>query len=482
METTGKSKRVHFRSTTASQRKMVFKLVKEEGYTIASACIKSRMSVGSYYYWLPRFKEESYCGLEKFKSKAPKNHGNKKPKEIADKVLELKRANPKLGKCSIANLINKEYNWEKVISASTVRNIISKADLQQTPTHKKKPEQKVKHADYPNQAFNIDFAFVKKEHQAEELIPAVSGSSGKLKDPVQTKAKSEWPGQSFNNEDSTFAKAMDKYIEGKSLPKEKKIHHCNKEDAINAEKKKELKQEEKELRDSRRKVRGQRKSEDTVYESEKKEYNEAKQQYKKLTRKEKESNEAYMQKKKHEWERNKKWRQQRKQKREEEDKLWREQRKKINEKKSKLPITTWFAILIIIDNCTRKTIELPLFTSGVNTTAEATAEALKKALPLIEYLISDRGVHFKNKWVSELARKLGFKHVFVGPYRPQTNGIAERFVRTLKEWLLDKTWTTEKELLILLEKFKTQYNDRPHQAKELDGLSPNEYQNRLMRA
>lgn len=474
-------KRVYFRSTTSSQRKMLFNLV-QEGYTIKLACIKSRMSVGSYYYWLPRFKEEGYAGLENFKSKAPKNHGNKKSKYFGDQVLELKRTHPQLGKRSIANLINKEHNWNKVISASTVRNIILKSDLQQAPIQKKKPEQKVKHADYPNQAVNIDFAFVKQEHLSNQIIPAVSGSSGKLKDPIPTKSNPQWPGQSFNNENLNFAASMDKYVEEKSLPKEKKIHHCNEEDDRNAVIKKKLEQEEEKLRGARKQIRAQRKLEDTAYKSVKKEYSEATQQDKKLTRKEKVANEAYMKDRKIEWETTKKLRQERKQRREEENKLWREERNNINEKKSKLPVTTWFAILIIIDNCTRKTIELPLFANGVHTTANATAQALKKALPLIEYLISDRGVHFKNKWVAELAQQLGFKQVFVGPYRPQTNGIAERFVRTLKEWLLDKTWTTEKELLILLEKFKSEYNDRPHQAKELDGLSPNEYGNRLLRA
>jgi len=346
---------------------------------------------------------------------------------------------------------------------------------------KKKPEQKVKHADFPNQAFNVDFAFVKTEHQADQTIPAVSGSSGKLKDPIPRKPHPQWPGQSFNNDNLTFAAATDEYLEGKAQPKEKEIDYCNEDDAKNAVEKKKLKQKEETLRKDRRETRAQRKTENTTYESVKEEYNKVKQEHKKLTRKEKEANQAYMDRKKQEWEINKKWHQTRKQKRGEENKLWRKQRSKINEQKAQLPVTTWFAILIIVDNCTRKTIELPLFASGVHTTAEATAQALKAALPLIAYLISDRGVHFKNKWLAELAKQLGFKQVLVGPYRPQTNGIAERFVRTLKEWLLDKTWATEKELLMLLEKFKSEYNDRPHQAKELDGLSPNEYENRLLR-
>ncbi len=67
----------------------------------------------------------------------------------------------------------------------------------------------------------------------------------------------------------------------------------------------------------------------------------------------------------------------------------------------------------------------------------------------------------------------------MGPYLPQTIGVAERFARILRGWLLDKTWKTEQESIILLAKFRADYNDRPHQGRELKGLSPNEYQKRI---
>jgi len=74
---------------------------------------------------------------------------------------------------------------------------------------------------------------------------------------------------------------------------------------------------------------------------------------------------------------------------------------------------------------------------------------------------------------------MGFVHVRIAPHRARTNGIAERFVRTLKEWLETHTWHSPEEFAALLVEFIEYYNDRPHQGAELDGLSPNEFARRL---
>ena len=57
----------------------------------------------------------------------------------------------------------------------------------------------------------------------------------------------------------------------------------------------------------------------------------------------------------------------------------------------------------------------------------------------------------------------------------RSNGIAERFVRTLKIWLADHAWSQAEDLEALLEQFRLAYNDRPHQGLALPGLSPNEF-------
>src|SRR5205823_10317108 len=50
-------------------------------------------------------------------------------------------------------------------------------------------------------------------------------------------------------------------------------------------------------------------------------------------------------------------------------------------------------------------------------------------------IMSDRGTHFRNKLVDELCRKFEIKHKLSSPYHPQTNGLVERFNRTLCEAL-----------------------------------------------
>ena len=49
--------------------------------------------------------------------------------------------------------------------------------------------------------------------------------------------------------------------------------------------------------------------------------------------------------------------------------------------------------------------------------------------------MSDRGTHFNNKIIEELTKKFEIKHLFSSPYYPQTNGLVERFNRTLCESL-----------------------------------------------
>ncbi len=50
-------------------------------------------------------------------------------------------------------------------------------------------------------------------------------------------------------------------------------------------------------------------------------------------------------------------------------------------------------------------------------------------------IMSDRGTHFRNKLVNELCEKFEIKHKLSSPYHPQTNGLVERFNRTLCEAL-----------------------------------------------
>jgi transposase InsO family protein len=144
------------------------------------------------------------------------------------------------------------------------------------------------------------------------------------------------------------------------------------------------------------------------------------------------------------------------------------------------PVPAWIAILVLIDNCTRRCLALVSFAAGVHLTAESLVAALSSLLPAgLQFVISDNGLLFCSKSFAALADTAHFLHVRIAPYRPRTNGIAERFGRTLKDWLQDHAWSGPADMPALLAQMQQAYDDRPHQGRELHGLSPNEYQRRL---
>ena len=132
------------------------------------------------------------------------------------------------------------------------------------------------------------------------------------------------------------------------------------------------------------------------------------------------------------------------------------------------------------DNCTRQCLALPAFSTGARLSSSELVAALKIILPEgLQFVISDQGLHFRSNVFAELARDANFVHVLIYRHRPQSNGIAERFVQTLKVWLRDKSWSAMDRLDPLLLQFQPEYNDRPHQGLAIPGLSPNELANRI---
>jgi transposase InsO family protein len=130
----------------------------------------------------------------------------------------------------------------------------------------------------------------------------------------------------------------------------------------------------------------------------------------------------------------------------------------------------------VTDNCTRQCLGLPLVAVGPKVTAEEVVAALRALLPAeLQFLISDRGTHFTAHQFAQFAQEEDFVHVVIARPRPESHGIAERFIRTLKAWLAARVWRETEMLARLLAQFRTEYNDRPHQGLPLPGLSPNEF-------
>ena len=134
---------------------------------------------------------------------------------------------------------------------------------------------------------------------------------------------------------------------------------------------------------------------------------------------------------------------------------------------------------MITDNCTRQCLGVPWFSAGATVTAALVVAAVRALRPgALPFLITDRGVHFTAQVGAQLADAAQVIHGLSAPHRPESNGIAERFVRTLKEWLADKAWETAQELGRLRAQFRAEDTERPHQGIAIPGRSPNEFAER----
>jgi transposase InsO family protein len=242
-----------------------------------------------------------------------------------------------------------------------------------------------------------------------------------------------------------------------------------------------LRREEAQLRDERRQVREKRKLEDATWREIRAQRKAAVQAYQALSKNERRRQREAKQAQDAQWWAARTQHRARMAARQAEDEAWRETRRLFRERWAELPAATvWIAILVVIDNCTRQCLGLPLFVAGVNVTAELVAEALYVLLPPeLRFLISDRGTHFTANTFKQRILSDTFIHVYTARHRPESNSVAERFVRTLKEWLETQSWTDDQALDALLQQFHQEYNDRPHQGLAIPGLSPNEFAKRI---
>lgn len=84
----------------------------------------------------------------------------------------------------------------------------------------------------------------------------------------------------------------------------------------------------------------------------------------------------------------------------------------------------------------------------------------------VKRLLTDNGSAYRSQLFARTCKALGIKHTFTKPYRPQTNGKAERFIQTcLREWAYGRIWSNSAERTDWLAAFLAYYNARrPHSA------------------
>ncbi len=85
---------------------------------------------------------------------------------------------------------------------------------------------------------------------------------------------------------------------------------------------------------------------------------------------------------------------------------------------------------------------------------------------LIQRVLTDRGASYRSRLFAQTCRELGLKHLFTRPYRPQTNGKAERFIQTVtREWAYARAYDSSDQRATFLPAFLHDYNyHRPHSA------------------
>ncbi len=90
----------------------------------------------------------------------------------------------------------------------------------------------------------------------------------------------------------------------------------------------------------------------------------------------------------------------------------------------------------------------------------------------IQRLLTDNGSAFRSKNFALACQELGIRHRFTRPYRPQTNGKAERFIQSaLREWAYGFTYQNSSQRTAALEFWNHHYNwHRPHQG--IGGVTP----------
>jgi transposase InsO family protein len=78
---------------------------------------------------------------------------------------------------------------------------------------------------------------------------------------------------------------------------------------------------------------------------------------------------------------------------------------------------------------------------------------------------SDNGVCYRSRLHALALAELGVRHMFTRPYRPRTNGKAERFIQTLtNRWAYGAIYGSSAERTATLPGWLTHYTSQDHTA------------------
>ena len=124
------------------------------------------------------------------------------------------------------------------------------------------------------------------------------------------------------------------------------------------------------------------------------------------------------------------------------------------------------AVHVAVDDCSR----LSYVEIMADQSADSTCRFIENAAIfflahgiIIDKVMTDNGSGYKKRWQEKL-ELLGMRPVHTRPYRPQTNGKAERFIQTmLREWAYKHAYPTSRHRRVALPSWLHSYNNhRPH--------------------
>jgi transposase InsO family protein len=133
----------------------------------------------------------------------------------------------------------------------------------------------------------------------------------------------------------------------------------------------------------------------------------------------------------------------------------------------RLGATGWEFVHVAVDDATRLA-----YAEVLSDERAATAtDFLRRALAwfasfgiTVERVLSDNGACYRSRLHALALAELGIRHLFTRPYRPRTNGKAERFIQTLtNRWAYGAIYGSSAERTAALAGWLSHYNfNRPH--------------------
>nr|XP_037284101.1 uncharacterized protein K02A2.6-like [Rhipicephalus microplus] len=123
-------------------------------------------------------------------------------------------------------------------------------------------------------------------------------------------------------------------------------------------------------------------------------------------------------------------------------------------------------LLIVVDAHTKWIEALPVSQANSHSTVEALRTIFSR-FGIPRTVVSDNGTPFTAREFEQFMERNGIAHIRTPPYHPQSNGLAERAVRTIKDGLKKIGGTC---LLTSLARVLCNYRNAPHQ----EGPSPSE--------